>query len=212
MTEKKTNKKWKTFDQVQNPPSFFDRDACKRCFYAREYKSEGYQSSDDNQLIFNFKKRITQKGKPEWVYKKKAIEQFANELHELFISSDKNRVYTVTTIPTSKSPDDINYDCRFEEMITHLTNYDDINICYEKPIILKESVKSVSAEGGERNPALIYTNYKFKGFKNNTPKMLCVIDDVVTSGAHFVAYRDLLLKKCPTIKIIGLFWARTIQT
>jgi hypothetical protein len=37
-----------------------------------------------------------------------------------------------------------------------------------------------------------------------------VVDDVVTTGAHFVAMRNMLGREFPDTKIVGLFIARRV--
>jgi adenine/guanine phosphoribosyltransferase-like PRPP-binding protein len=37
-----------------------------------------------------------------------------------------------------------------------------------------------------------------------------VVDDLITTGAHFVAVRNMLRREFPDIKIVGLFIARRV--
>jgi predicted amidophosphoribosyltransferase len=41
-----------------------------------------------------------------------------------------------------------------------------------------------------------------------TPKQIILVDDVLTSGGHYVAARMLLEKRFPAVRIIGVFLAR----
>lgn len=42
------------------------------------------------------------------------------------------------------------------------------------------------------------------------PQIIAIIDDVLTTGAHFVAVRNILRQVFPETKIIGLFIARRV--
>jgi adenine/guanine phosphoribosyltransferase-like PRPP-binding protein len=39
---------------------------------------------------------------------------------------------------------------------------------------------------------------------------IAVVDDLITTGAHFVAVRNMLRREFPDIKIVGLFIARRV--
>ena len=43
------------------------------------------------------------------------------------------------------------------------------------------------------------------------PTHIAVVDDVITSGAHFRAAKDLLAERFPEAQIIGIFWARAVD-
>lgn len=204
-------KLWKKFDLGQELPIHLDKESQETCMYAREYVSEGYKLSYDNQFIFNFKKPVDKKGKPEWRYKERACEQFANDLHNLFKNFNLEHI-TFVTIPTSKLNSHDQFDPRFEmmnEQLLKLGNTPETpqRYCYESPIIIKQSVPPAH-EGGSRNIDERYNNYQWDGFQNSEPKTLFIVDDVITTGCQFMAYKKLLLEKCPTLQIYGIFCAK----
>ena len=61
----------------------FHLQAADVCYFLGEYTShEGYQYSETNQLIFNFKKDVSRRGRREWTYKEKAIRKVAAAFRE----------------------------------------------------------------------------------------------------------------------------------
>jgi predicted amidophosphoribosyltransferase len=40
---------------------------------------------------------------------------------------------------------------------------------------------------------------------------IIVVDDVLTSGAHFKAAKRMIQEKIPGAFVIGLFWARAVR-
>ncbi len=211
------NKVWKSFDQVESPPHFLDSKSKKKCYFAREYISEGYQASSDNQLIFNFKKPVSHKNSDDWRYKEQAIKAFVEDLAVLFSKIHKKHLpLFLTTIPTSKLRTDQRFDSRLDDVIDGLLKYNQNNneklYQYEEPITINNNTLSLSREEGSRSVESKRGDYKWNGFKNTIPKNLIVIDDVITSGASFIAYKKILEEQCEAINVIGLFWARTVKT
>ena len=174
------------------------------CIYSREYISEGYITSQTNSLILNFKKSPVKKKSSEWRYRQKAIEQFKIEIDQLF---KENLSIAITAIPSSKHRSNTEYDNRFEDLFNELLKSRQ-GLKIEWPIEMTQTVQASHA-GGERSPEHIKRNYAWKGFKE-TPKRLCVFDDVLTTGAHFRAVSDFLRENEYKGQIIGIFWSRAI--
>lgn len=73
----------------------------------------------------------------------------------------------------------------------------------------KKAPVTASHIGGSRTPATIASSYTFQGFTGNMPEFILVFDDVLTTGAHFRAFKDFLIQSGYTGKVYGLFWAKT---
>ncbi|MBC6415592.1 MAG: phosphoribosyltransferase [Bdellovibrionales bacterium] len=115
----------------------------------------------------------------------------------------------ITAIPSSKSKRDLEYDYRFEDLFKELLEIrPSLNI--EWPVENKDTVKA-SHHGGPRNPETIKKNYIWKGFKKSLDKIY-IVDDVITTGAHFRAMCEFLTENGYKGKIVGLFWSRTVHT
>ena len=42
------------------------------------------------------------------------------------------------------------------------------------------------------------------------PRILAVVDDMITTGAHYVAIRNILRRQYPDVPIMGIFIARRV--
>ncbi len=196
--------RWRRIDKFQRFPSHLKKEDI--CYVAREYiPGGGYQASRTNSLILNFKKVPSKINTPEWKYKIEAIQKFAKELSGLL-----SRRIAVAVIPTSKIPGHPKYDSRLNDVLRELRRINS-NVIIEVPISNKESVDSASSEGGSREPADLYRNYKWNGFTNGVPREIIVIDDVLTDGSHFDAFQKLVNEKCPSTKVYGVFWALSVR-
>lgn len=89
-----------------------------------------------------------------------------------------------------------------------------VNICGRHSI--QSSCRSYVSEshqpvhsGGDRNPEEFYSFLKWKGLRTS-PAHIVLVDDVITSGAHFKACQRLIHEHHPDIEIAGVFWAKVI--
>ncbi len=202
--------KWNRYNpEIDNFIYYLNED--DKVIYAREQTEGGYLKSETNQLIFNIKKPLQNNGQK---YKIEAINRFASELSVL--NFPENCIFIPD--PTSKTKNDINYDNRLLKVLSELKkDYPLLKI--EEPISLKESVVP-SHSGGSRDPTSIMQNFIWNGFSwqcsrkySNDDKFLTIIyiDDMLTSGAHYRAYTDFLIRHYPNCEIYGVFWARRVQ-
>jgi hypothetical protein len=174
-------------------------------YNAREYSArKSYEASETNQLIINFKKPITHRGNPDWKYKIEAIERFAFELSELIIDDE---VYVFAAIPTSICKTDPQYDDRLDKTLIELRKIAN-NVFIEEPISIRKTIIP-SHHDGSRDPNVLYENMIWNGFKVRTERVI-LVDEVITTGSHFLACKRIILNHCPDMRVIGVFWARTI--
>ncbi len=174
--------------------------------YAREYKSStGYEGGPTNSLILNFKKSPSKRCTPEWSYREKAIKQFKEDVELLLKTNPKG--WVLTAVPSSKTKSHPEYNNRFEDLFRELLQ-SLLGWLVEWPVEIKEDQESVHLSG-ERNPEFFKQNYIWKGFKNKEPKILYILDDVITTGSHLRAISDFLRENKYKGKIIGICWAKT---
>ena len=87
------------------------------CYFIGEYTAyRGYAHSDTNHLIFNFKKTMDRRGRPEWRYKDRAIQTAVAAFRRTLAPKDLDRLTFVPT-PPSKAKGDPLYDDRLTRML-----------------------------------------------------------------------------------------------
>lgn len=177
------------------------------CYYFLDHTSGGYQESQANQDIFNLKKPMSRNGKADWHYKGKAIRKFSNDLSS-FINGALLELDTtvLTAIPTSKRHDNPEYDDRLIQVIqnTSIATGIDWIETFEAKADMQESHNggTRSIEAISRNTGMLPTASKLGDYET------CIlVDDVITSGAHFIACKQILQKSFPHLEVIGAFWA-----
>lgn len=194
---------WKKIDGIekQTIPNFQTDD---ECFYAHDFiPSTGFQGGQANNNVINFKKAPNTPGQN---YRTGAIYKFALDASSL-IDCESGRTYAVTAIPSSKCKLDPQYDNRFEDFFGELAKLRPC-IDIQWPII-NQSTVTPSHGGGTRSAATLASNYQFSGFTGTHPDFILVFDDVLTTGAHFRAFKDFLIQSGYNGKVYGLFWTKT---
>lgn len=175
------------------------------CYYARDYisKAGGFNRCITNSAILNFKKSPIADGQQ---YRTQAINLFAQEA-QLLIDCKDNKTFTVTAIPSSKSKDDPNYDNRFEDFFNVLRVLRPC-IKVQWPVRIKNSTDPTHLAKGIRDPKIIASNYIYHGLTSDLPDSLLVFDDVLTTGAHFRAFKDFIRSSGYAGNVYGIFWAK----
>ena len=88
-----------------------------RCYFLGEYTARrGFSYSETNDVIYKFKKGVERRGRPEWVYKDRAIARAARAFREAMAPADLDRL-TFVPIPPSKAKADPLYDDRMTRML-----------------------------------------------------------------------------------------------
>jgi hypothetical protein len=195
--------RWKKIDADQSIPIYLTAD--DQCYYARDYIAQGsWTASPGNNLIKNFKKDVSRRNKPEWRYKLEAIDRFARDLRVLILDG-----VTVAAIPSSKARSDPEYDSRMEDMLMVLKLLHP-TLRIVEPFLAKTTLQAAHL-GGPRTPELIYRNLEWVELGEPIEtKQIVLIDDVITTGAHFKACQRLLQENVARIEVFGVFWAKTV--
>jgi len=192
---------WKRLDVSQDMPVFILPE--DEVYYAREYISKGgFNASEANQLIMNFKKPVTRRGQRDWYYKEQAVDRFARELAAALKDGT-----VLAAIPSSKCQSDPEYDSRLEDALAAAKRYKP-SLIVEQPIVVQTTSVAVHA-GGSRRPDEVYSHFVWKGFSQERTQLV-LVDDVLTTGSHFRACKRLILEHCRGMKVAGVFWAKTV--
>jgi len=180
------------------------------CYFLWEYYAgAGYQASKTNQLIFNLKKSPLKKNQPEWVYKGKAIREAALCLGQVLVT-DLVRSSVLVPIPPSKSCDDPEYDDRMCQVARRTTEGCSIQVCEALERITSQ--EACHQSGGYRRIDTVKRSMRFnRSAIAGNPKRIWLLDDVITSGAHFVACHQLIAEQLPGVRVCGLFLARSVH-
>ncbi len=195
--------KWRQIDDLNRPYFLNENDIC---IYAREHVDGGYEASESNQMLFNYKKSLDRKGMPDWHYKVHSIGLFAAELNELNFPANS----VLIPAPTSNPRNSEHFDSRIEDSILKLIEFHP-NLIFQPILDIKQSFPSAHAGGGSRKPFEIKKNILVSPFTiEPVPKRVFLIDDMITTGGHFRACKDILLEKYPDLQVIGIFWAKHV--
>jgi len=177
------------------------------CIFWGEYTAQkGYSHSATNSLISNLKKKMDKKGSGEWKYKGIAIEQtakiFKDRLNPAFL-----KVATVVPRPPSKAKTEPLYDDRMLQVAQRFASGCDVR----ELLVMRKSDKASHERDDRPNPDDLEKILMVdESVAKPTPKTILLVDDVLTTGAHFVAAKRVLQRRFPGVDVTGLFAARRV--
>lgn len=201
-------KKLQKVDEISLPNHYYLSND-DECYFILSYTSnKDFKYSDENSLISNLKKDVSKKGTPEYKYKEDAINKCAKYLRELNIPEVFSDNITLVPIPPSKTKDDPQYDDRLMQILSSAFN-EDIDI---KELIIQGKSTEATHKSEERlKPDDIKNNYKIDNdIKDDVKDTIILFDDMLTTGAHFIAAKGLINEELPDKKVKGIFIARRI--
>jgi predicted amidophosphoribosyltransferase len=180
------------------------------CLYMREYTAgQGFSYSETNSLINNFKKSPAVRETGQWYWKQRAIERLAAEL-AASLEPGWLAAATLVPIPPSKARDDPEYDGRMTDLLRHLAGRRSCDI--RELLVQRTSTAAAHAGTSTRSPSRIAALYDIdESLADPPPEAIGLFDDVLTTGAHFKAAQQLLLRRFPGTPIAGIFLARTVR-
>lgn len=178
------------------------------CWYMFNYTAgAGFSYSETNSLISNLKKDISRKGTPGYQYKAQAIKTIA----EYFVEIECRRV-TFVPMPPSKVKADPMYDDRMLRIlqIAYNTNPEaDV-----RELLLRTTNMTPAHLSGER-PSIKQIEQSLAIDESLTTDIrgtIFLIDDVLTTGASFIAAKNVISRALPKTHVVGLFISRRAIT
>jgi hypothetical protein len=191
------------------------------CFFWGDYTPHeltgglkwGY--SPTNQLIANFKKKMDRAGHADWRYKAQAISTIATAFagfwkwRELLVTQ---RVCLIP-LPPSRDRADPLYDPRMLDMLRELSAVAAV------PLDVRDCLSFSGRHGASheseerRSPDDLYSDLTFDsstGRPEDPPDLIFLFDDMLTTGAHFVAATRRLTDVFPEVQILGNFVSRRV--
>lgn len=182
------------------------------CYFFGEYTAGGgYQFSPTNQLIFNLKKSVERRDKPDWRYKKQAIRTVAAAFRKAIKPEALDRI-TFVPIPPSKAKTDPLYDERITELLLAIRPRPPLDV--RELIIQRNSTLAAHETSNRPTPEDLEAGYTLDMELAATPPqdLIAIVDDLLTTGAHFRAAKAVIRKQFPETPIVGIFVARRVPT
>jgi hypothetical protein len=180
------------------------------CLFFGEYSArKGFTHSATNQLILNFKKPLSRKGKPEWQHKLFAIKTAA-----VAFSSNIDRKFaslTLVPVPPSKLKADPLYDDRIMDMLRLLQAPNGL-----KPDVRELVLQTLAMTAAHENPTRLPPDEWEKVYSidetitQKEPTWIGIVDDLLVTGCRFRAMSNVLKRRFPKARITGLFIARRV--
>lgn len=204
-------------DQQREQHSHFPTDI--PCMYWGEYTSYEHTNgaradfSPTNRLISNLKKKMERRGQADFRYKQQAIMQCAISFYRM-INWQDIATYNVAFVPMppSRAQTDPNYDPRIFDILTAMKRNVpsmDIRDC------LRFDGRHVASHEASERPSIdeLYASLLFNpvsGRVETPPGGIVIFDDMLTTGAHFVAASRRLSEAFPNVPIVPYFIARRV--
>lgn len=177
------------------------------CYFIGEYTArKGYAYSETNNLVFNFKKTMDRRGHPEWRYKGISIRRAAAAFRTA-LGPEAIDGLTFVPIPPSKAKGDPLYDDRLIRLLHAIRPQPPLDV--RELVVQTVSTEAVHGRDDRPGPGQISKLYRINE-ELAAPLKACVaiVDDVLTTGAHFQAAKSVLEARFPEQVFIGLFLAR----
>jgi len=183
--------------------------AADDCYFLGEYTArKGYRFSTTNNLIINLKKPMDRQNRPEWPYKARAIQTVARALH-VALNDNARQTLTFVPVPPSKAKTDPLYDDRLLQVLHGVWPGQATDV---RELIVQPNSSDAAHDRDDRpKPAELAVRYTVeRGLLHPKPQIVAVVDDLVTTGAHFVAMKTILRREFPDTQIVGVFIARRV--
>jgi len=177
------------------------------CYFIGEYTArQGFAYSATNSLILNFKKTLDRRGRPEWRYKERALQTAAAAFRRALNPEALDRL-TFVPVPPSKAKGDPLYDDRLTRMLRAIRPEPPLDV--RELIVQTESTDAVHDREVRPRPEEIEALYSIdQTLTEPAPRLVAVVDDLLTTGAHFRAAKSILSARFPEVAAVGMFIAR----
>lgn len=198
---------WRWFDKLSHDcGSLLTSD--DKCLFYMDRNHGGYDRSEANQKISNLKMPVNVENKNRLYYKNRAICMFAGDLMNLMNKFSDYEDILLVPIPPSACKQDPEYDDRLVRVCS-ITN-EVLGTPFAEAISQKISTKPFHKTDQERSISRIQNNLSLNVDLIDGYKIIFLIDDTLTTGAHFKACKNLIMEAIPEMQVVGVFWARQL--
>lgn len=179
------------------------------CFYYLVHTSEGY-GVPSNSRIKNFKHEPERfrNNAAVWKHKTEAIEDFAQDVAEWLSAVNMAGGWgnvALVPMPTSKPSSHEFFDSRLVDLCNRVAQLDP-RVRVENILDMSEAVTG-SHKGGSRDIGFLKSKIIVR--KPSRPLgVVILVDDMVTTGSHYVASSERLRETFFGIGLVGLFLSR----
>jgi predicted amidophosphoribosyltransferase len=149
---------------------------------------------------------IEAKHEQRWQYKQEAIQFFAEQIVKGIKLPMDDGIFV--PMPTSKPRNHPEFDSRLDDVVKIVRERTEQRIGFNLDALCPS--EAFHSSGSSRNVVDISGNISFKPFELPIPAKIMLLDDVVTTGAHFSACSGIIRRHHPEAQIFGLFLAKTI--
>ncbi len=179
------------------------------CRYLGAYTAgKGAAHSATNRLILDFKMPVSRTRRRNPPQKDKAIANAAAALRRALEASPLARAVFVP-VPPSKAKDDDAYDDRLVRMLRAVRPEQPLDV--RELIVQTHSVEPTHRRSARLRASDIEAMYGIdEALEAPEPGLVVIVDDLLTSGAHFRAAQRVLSRHFPDIDVVGLFLARRV--
>lgn len=179
------------------------------CYFLREYTARGgFDASETNQIIQNIKKSPERRGRPEWFYKERDLQQAAAELRAA-LNPAWLRSATIVPVPPHVVKGDPLHDDRVLQIATLMGAGAKTDV--RELIVQIATIDSSHQSASRPKPHELRAHYRVdETLCAPAPTTIGVLDDILTAGAHFRASKDILVERFPGVPVVGVFYARRI--
>jgi predicted amidophosphoribosyltransferase len=205
---------------LEHPDHYHLPDNAK-CYFWGEYTPYEHTNglkwnfSPTNQLISNFKKKLDRKGQADWGYKNLATQKIAVSFSQFWKWPDLHNQHraALIPIPPSKARTDPAFDPRMMDMLTAMAARVGLPLDIRDCLSFNGNFAASHESSDRPTPDELYAELSFNdavGKPANQPGVIFLFDDMLTTGAHYLAATRVLNAKFPGVQVIGNFVARRI--
>ena len=180
------------------------------CYYLMEYLPNQYPEDNNvTALIHNLKKYVSLKGQPEYRLKDRAINFVVKLFRSIFYADYLNGDVSLVPIPPSKDKTHAEYDDRMVQIIKGICEGSNADV--SELIILTKNIGSSHRTVNRPPPSELKRVLTIDGtLCAREPSLILLFDDMIVTGTHFVACKQLLQERFPNARIVGVFITRRI--
>jgi len=188
-----------------------------RCYYWGEYTAwdhthgKNAEYSETNRLVAALKVPVDHESDIESQLKLAAMERVSGAFARFWRWHELTDKALLVSMPPSKSTVDPLYDDRMQRIVEGIRDRSKVPLACAA-LLISDGSLAPSHQATERpklKELIKSLSIDTTALPQNPPRMVFLFDDVLTTGAHFVACSTHIRRTFPQARIIGNFVART---